>query len=53
LGELPQNKEIVTHCRSGLRAEMAYNILRNANVNARFLNDKVEILEDRIFCCFK
>jgi len=53
LGELPKDKEIVAHCRTGLRAEMAYNILRNANVNSRFLNDKVEVLQDRIFCCFK
>ena len=53
LAELPKDKEIVTHCRTGLRAEMAYNILRNAKLNARFLNDKVEILEQRIFCCFK
>jgi rhodanese-related sulfurtransferase len=53
LDKLPKNKEIITHCRTGLRAEMAYNILRNAGYNARFLNDKVEILENRVFCCFK
>jgi rhodanese-related sulfurtransferase len=53
LSELPTDKEIIAHCRSGLRAEMAYNILRNAKHNARFLNDKVETLENRIFCCFK
>lgn len=53
LAQLPKGKEIITHCRSGLRAEMAYNILRNAGFNARFLNDKVTILENRIFCCYK
>jgi len=53
VGELPKDKEIITHCRTGLRAEMAYNILRNAKLNARFLNDKVEILENKVFCCFK
>ncbi len=53
LDKLPKDKEIITHCRTGLRAEMAYNILRNAGFNARFLNDKVEILENRVFCCFK
>lgn len=53
LSELPKGKEIVTHCRTGLRAEMAYTILRNAGFKARFLNDKVAILENRIFCCFK
>lgn len=53
LKELPKDKEIVTHCRTGLRAEMGYNILRNAGYNVRFLNDKVAILNDRVFCCFK
>lgn len=53
LDELPKDKEIIVHCRTGLRAEMGYNILRNAKFNARFLNDKVEILENRVFCCFK
>lgn len=53
LNELPKDKEIITHCRTGLRAEMGYTILRNAGFKARFLNDKVEILENRIFCCFK
>jgi len=53
LNQLPKDKELITHCRTGLRAEMAYNILRNAGFNARFLNDKVEILESKVFCCFK
>ncbi len=53
LGELPKDKEIITHCRTGLRAEMAYNILKNAGYNARFLNDKVEILQEKVFCCYK
>lgn len=52
-GELPKNKEIITHCRTGLRAEMAYTILRNAGFRARFLNDKVAIIEDKMFCCYK
>lgn len=53
LNELPKGKEIITHCRTGLRAEMAYTILRNAGFKTRFLNDKVAILENRVFCCFK
>jgi len=53
LKELPKDKEIVAHCRTGLRAEMAYTILRNAGFNARFLNDKVAIIEDKLFCCYK
>jgi rhodanese-related sulfurtransferase len=53
LVELPKNKEIITHCRTGLRAEMAYSILRNGGYKARFLNDKVAIIEDRLYCCYK
>jgi rhodanese-related sulfurtransferase len=53
LSELPENKEIITHCRTGLRAEMGYTILRNAGYNARFLNDKVTVLQDSVFCCYK
>jgi rhodanese-related sulfurtransferase len=53
LGELPKDKEIITHCRTGLRAEMGYNILKNAGYNSRFLNDKVTILQTQVFCCYK
>lgn len=53
LKELPKDKEIVTHCVTGLRAEMAYTILRNGGFNARFLNDKVAIIEKKLYCCFK
>lgn len=53
LKELPKEKEIIVHCSTGLRAEMAYNVLRNAGFNARFLNDRVAILENKLFCCFK
>jgi len=53
LHEVPRDQEIIVHCRTGLRAEMGYHILRNAKFRSRFLNDKVEILENRIFCCFK
>jgi rhodanese-related sulfurtransferase len=53
LAELPKDREIITHCRTGLRAEMAYSILRNGGYKARFLNDKVAIIEDRLYCCYK
>lgn len=53
LKELPKDKEIITHCRTGLRAEMAYTILRNAGFKTRFLNDKVAIIENKLYCCFK
>ena len=53
LAELPKDKEIITHCRTGLRAEMAYTILRNGGFKARFLNDKVTVIENDLYCCFK
>lgn len=53
LKELPKNKEIITHCRTGLRAEMAYTILRNSGFKTRFLNDKVALINDKLYCCFK
>ena len=53
LAEVPKDKEIITHCRTGLRAEMAYSILRNGGYKARFLNDKVAIIENNLYCCYK
>ena len=53
LSELPKDKEIVTHCRTGLRAEMAYTILKNDGFKTRFLYDKVALIDDKLYCCFK
>jgi len=54
LNELPKDKEIIIHCRTGLRAEMGYHILRNAGgYKARFLNDKIAIKGKDLFCCYK
>lgn len=53
LVELPKDKEIITHCRTGLRAEMGYSILRNNGYKTRFLNDKVAVIEEQLYCCFK
>ncbi|MFH1035631.1 MAG: rhodanese-like domain-containing protein [Pseudomonadota bacterium] len=53
LAELPKDKEIILHCRTGARAQMGYNILKDAGFKARYLNDKVEVLEQRVFCCFR
>ena len=53
ISEVPRDKEIIVHCRTGLRAEMGYTILSNAGFKSRFLNDKVTVLKDSIFCCYK
>ena len=34
-------------------AEMAYSILRNGGFRARFLNDKVAVIENKLYCCFR
>lgn len=53
LKEVPKDKEIIAYCTTGLRAEMGYSILRNGGYNARFLNDKVAVSEDKLYCCYK
>jgi rhodanese-related sulfurtransferase len=41
--EIPKDKKIITHCSTGVRAEMAYHKLKEKGYNAQFLNAKVEI----------
>ena len=53
LNELPKGKEIIVHCGTGVRAEMAYSILTNAGFKTRFLNDKVAFQGNRVLCCYK
>lgn len=49
LGELPKDKRIVTHCLTGIRAEMAYHKLKEAGYNAAFLNNDIEVAKDGSF----
>lgn len=37
LGELPKDKEILVHCSTGARAEMAHSVLQKAGYKSRFL----------------
>ena len=53
LGELPKGKEIIIHCGTGMRAQMAHSVLKNAGYKSRFLNDKLAFIEKRPICCFK
>jgi rhodanese-related sulfurtransferase len=46
LAEIPKDKKIITHCSTGVRAEMAYHKLKEKGYNAQFLNAKVEIDQD-------
>ncbi|WP_203472635.1 rhodanese-like domain-containing protein [Dissulfurispira thermophila] len=43
LSEIPRDKEIITHCSTGVRAEIAYNVLKEAGYKVRFLNANVKI----------
>jgi rhodanese-related sulfurtransferase len=44
--EIPKDKEIITHCTTGVRAEMAYHILKEAGYKVRFLNANIKIDKD-------
>lgn len=46
LAEIPKDKEIIVHCVTGVRAEMAYHTLKDAGYNARFLNANIKIDKD-------
>jgi rhodanese-related sulfurtransferase len=49
IGEVPKGKRVVTHCLTGIRAEMAYHKLKEAGFNAAFLNNEIEVAKDGSF----
>lgn len=53
LDKLAKDKEIIIHCGTGMRAQMAHSVLKNAGYDARFLNDNVAFLKNQPICCFK
>ncbi len=44
--QIPKDKEVILHCITGIRAEMAYLTLKEKGYNARFLNANIEIDKD-------
>ena len=46
IAEVPKNRKIVTHCATGVRAEMAYHKLKDAGYAVQFLNADIEIGKD-------
>lgn len=44
--EIPKDKEIITHCTTGIRAEMAYDDLVELGFKVRFLNAVIQIDKD-------
>ena len=53
LTKLSKDKEVIVHCGTGVRAQIAYAVLKNAGYQARFLNDKVAFIKETPICCFK
>lgn len=49
MAEVPKGKRIVTHCLTGIRAEMAYHKLKEAGYNAAFLNADIAVAKDGSF----
>ena len=49
LAEIPKDKRIVTHCSTGVRAEMAYHKLKEKGYNVAFLAAEIEIAKDGNF----
>lgn len=47
--DYPKDKQIVTHCATGVRAETAYHKLEEAGYDVSFLNADVEIAKDGSF----
>jgi rhodanese-related sulfurtransferase len=46
LSEMPKDKQIITHCSTGVRAEMAYHKLKEKGYNVKFVNAKIDIDKD-------
>lgn len=49
LAEIPKDKELVLHCSTGARAEMAYNVLKDKGYKVRFLDATIANYEDGTF----
>ncbi len=49
MGELPKDKRIITHCSTGIRAEMAYHKLKQAGYNAGFLYAEIDVKKNGTF----
>ncbi len=49
MAEVPKNKRIITHCSTGIRAEMAYHKLKQAGYNVGFLYAALDVKKDGTF----
>lgn len=49
IGEIPKDRRIVTHCSTGIRAEMAYHKLKEKGYQVAFLNADIDIARNGKF----
>jgi len=47
LAELPKDKTVVVHCSTGVRAEMAYNVLKKAGLKPQYLKANVDFDKEK------
>ena len=49
LSELPKDKKILCHCSSGIRAELAYHLLKEKGYDTQFLSSEITIIDSGDF----
>jgi len=47
--ELPKGKEIIVYCKTGVRAEMAFNTLKLMKIKGRYLNGRLNFTDKNTF----
>lgn len=45
LAEVPKGRRVLVHCSTGVRAEMAYHLLKEKGYDVTFLNNEIAILD--------
>ncbi len=45
LAEVPRGQRVLVHCSTGMRAELAYHLLREQGYDAAFLNGEIAVLD--------
>lgn len=45
LSEIPKDRKVLIHCSTGVRAEMAYHLLKEKGYSVAFLNNEIAILD--------
>ncbi|HJW72624.1 MAG TPA: rhodanese-like domain-containing protein [Geothrix sp.] len=49
LAELPRDKKIICHCSTGIRAELAYHLLKEKGFDTQFLPTEITIIDSGEF----